>query len=513
MIKILGNRLFFIALFSFLSIHLYGGSVKVSVDEKEVILGDSILFTITVVGQESDPLPEMDSIGGVEVDNIMRHKGSDFVYVDGKSVMENTESITFEFKPTQNMTIPAFQLKVDGVLKTTDAINLTVRKLEEGEIRKNKYFSIDLKLNKSKVYLGEAVIATVFLRQKSALDIMSLDYKKPEFKNFFSKQLGEEKKYTEESDTVYELSYLLSPKKEGVLQVEPATAKIAQRVREKQVGGWFANVPKWSNLSSTELNLTVVKPTEDYDLMGNFTLTDTLDIQKVKLNKPVNLKVEIRGEGSFDDFEGLVFDLDGVTIYSEDAIIESKFEKESLKSHYSKSFAFISDHNFVIPPKSIRLFDYTTGQVKVLKTRGYHIIVEGGKKVAKVETIHTKNPVPIQSNQKETDTNQLSGFTVPSFLILFLTFILGIFATLFFRILLPILKQFLPFISKKWRDSRLGFDGYEALTILYPHIGENREVEEMVRRLYAIKNGDNSVEIDKELLKRLVKEYQVKTKN
>lgn len=512
MIKILGSQLFFMGMIVLLSIKLYAGSVEATVDEKEVILGDSVLFTITVVAQESDPLPEMDEIAGVKVDNIMRHKGSDFVYVDGKSVMEHTQTITFEFKPTKDITIPGLQIMVDGVVKTTNPIEVKVITLAEGEKRRNKYFSIDVKLNKSEVYLGEPVIATVLLRRKSALDIMSLDYSKPAFKNFFSKQLNGEKKYIEDSYTVYELSYLLSPKREGVLKIEAATAKIAQRVRERQAGGWFSNVPKWSNIASDELELKVVKPTQDYEIMGDFTLSCTLDTQKVEVNKPVNLKVEIIGEGNLDDFEGLAFNLDGVTIYSDEAKVESKFEKEHLETHYSKSFAFISDHDFIIPVKMIRLFNPKTGQIKILKTKGYSIKVEGGKEVAKVATVHTNNPVSIQSKELGVKQRQSSGFTFPSFLILFLTFILGIFTTLFFKNLLPLIKKFFPFLSKKWKDAALGFDGYEALQILYPHMSESLEVEDMVRRLYAIKNGDNNVKIDKEVLKKLVKAYQPKPK-
>jgi hypothetical protein len=497
-----------------LSLSVYAGTLEATVDEKEVILGDAVLFTITVVGEESDPLPEMDTIGGIEVDNIMRHKGSDFVYVDGKSVMEHTQSITFEFKPTKDLIIPGFQMSVDGEIKTSNSIHIKVVKLAKGEKRKNKYFSIEVKLNKSKIYLGEAVIATVYLRQKSALDIMSLDYTKPAFKDFFSKQLEGEKKYKEKSYTVYELSYLLTPKREGILKVEPAIAKIAQRVREKQEGGWFANVPKWSNIASDELELNVIKPHEDYDVMGKFSLTDVLDNQTVKANKPINLKIELQGEGSLEDFEGLSFTLDGVTIYSDDAKIESKFEDETLKSFYSKSFAFISDHDFIIPPQQIRMFNPQTGQIKILKTKGYSIKVLGGKKLENERMVHRKNTSTIVTDNKlEPLKYPVFKLNFPDFLILFLTFLLGVFATLFFKNLRSLLERFVPYLSKKWNNTKLGFDGYEALQILYPHMGDSREVEQMVRDLYAIKCGDTAVKINKELLTKLVKQYQVESKN
>ena len=47
----------------------------------------------------------------------------------------------------------------------------------------------------------------------------------------------------------------------------------------------------------------------------------------------------------------------------------------------------------------------------------------------------------------------------------------------------------------------------EALKILYGHISEDPEAEAMVHKLYARKNGDKSVEIDKKRLKTLVERY------
>ena len=48
----------------------------------------------------------------------------------------------------------------------------------------------------------------------------------------------------------------------------------------------------------------------------------------------------------------------------------------------------------------------------------------------------------------------------------------------------------------------------EALKILYAHMSEAPEIEAMVRKLYAKKNGDKSVVIDKKELKALVERFQ-----
>jgi len=86
MIRILGNKLW---LMVFTGVALFAGSIESSVDSKEIALGDSVLFSITVVGEESDPLPEMQEIGGIIIDQITRNKGSDFVHVNGKSIMQH----------------------------------------------------------------------------------------------------------------------------------------------------------------------------------------------------------------------------------------------------------------------------------------------------------------------------------------------------------------------------------------------------------------------------------------
>ena len=504
MIKILGKKLF---LLLFTGVSVYAGSVESTVDSTEIARGDSVLFSITVVGEESDPLPEMQEIDGVKIDQITRNKGSDFVYVNGKSVMQHTTTVTYEFKPPYNMTIPAFQVMVDGKMEITEAINLKVVKPIAGTKRKNKYFSLDIKLNKSTAYVGEPIVATVYFRQNTKIKLMQLDYKKPAFSDFFSKQLEGENTYKEGADTVHELNYLLVPKKEGNISIEAATAKVAQRVQERQEGGWFSNVPKWSNIASPSLTLEVKKPTGDYDIGGSFKLNSSVDMQSVKANKPVNLTIELEGEGSLDDFSGIEFDLSGVTVYSDEAKVKSEFKSNKLTSHYVKSFVFIGKEDFTIPSKEIRVFNYKTGGAQILKTKSYSIKVQGEKykKADDVPVVHSKNMVKKEREKeiKIEKTSLLKKFEniPPTILLLSLMFGLGAISALFSLYLVKLL-----FSGK--RGKKQGFDGYEALQILYPHIGESKEVEMMVRQLYAIKNGEKKIQIDRELLKRLIRQYK-----
>ena len=503
MIKILGKKIF---LLLFTSLAIYAGSIESSVDSTEIVKGDSVLFSLTIIGEKSDPLPELKDIDGMKIERITRSNKSDFVHINGKSVMQNTTTITYEFKPKYNMTIPAFQVMVDGKIEISKAINLKVVESKEGIKPKNKYFSLEMKLDKNRVYLGEPVIATIYFRQNKNINLMELKYKKPPFLAFYSKQLDGETTYKDGIYIVHELKYLLIPKKEGNITIQPATAKVSQRVQERQEGGWFANVPKMSNISSTPLKLEVLRPAfSDYDLAGSFTLTSSIDKRVVQANKPVNLTIELKGEGSLEEFEGIDIDLPDVTVYSDDANITSSYKKGKITSHYVKSFAFISDHDFTIPTKSIKLFDYTTGRLKYLKTKSYNIKVRGGltSKDEHIGVVHTKNGEKILSNIEKTSILNKFKNLSPSILLLSLTFLLGALSSFF---VLYIVKYF----TARTKAKKQAFNGHEALQILYPHMRESPEVEFMVRQLYAIKNGERKIKIDRELLRELLRKYKSK---
>ena len=261
------------------------------------------------------------------------------------------------------------------------------------------------------------------------------------------------------------------------------------------MGGWYIDVPKWTQVSSPSLIVNVEAPTKPHDIVGDYRLTQKIDQTKIKANKPVHLTIELLGEGTLDDYEGVEFTIPNVTVYSDDAKVESTLVGKVLHSHYSRSFVFVADHNFTIPSKTIRAYNYKTGEIKLLKTKSYSIDVEGAKLLQNSSMVHTQNPINLSGNSSSNQSR------LPTLLALFLAFILGVVVTYFFK--------YLPKVNI-WKPKGKSFRGDEALKILYPKMGESKEVEEMVRKLYAIKNGNRKIEIDKQQLKELVERYRDK---
>jgi len=277
----------------------------------------------------------------------------------------------------------------------SEPINIKVLKSSSGQKRASKDFSLDLKIDKSKFYLGESIMLTVYFKQRSNVNVMQIEYTPPAFKEFFSKQIGEGKTYRKGVFTIQELNYMLIAKRAGKLSLEPARARVAQQSRQRQ-GGWFMDVPKWTKISSPALSVEVLEPNEPHDLVGAYHLSDSVDHLKVKSNKPVTLKMELFGKGTLDDYDGIHFDIPSVTMYSDDAKIESKLLGKELQSRYAKSFVFISDHNFTIPSKEIRAYNYKTAKVEVLKTKAYSIEVEGSKETISRPVV--QRSAAVQSN-------------------------------------------------------------------------------------------------------------------
>jgi len=489
--KILGS--FFIVL-SFLS----AGSITATVDSTEVVEGDSVLLTLAVTGQKVDHIPDIKEINGKKVFNTQRRTASNFVYVNGKSSMEQTHMLMLEFRPDSNMTIPAFSAKVDGKMEQTKPVTVTVLKAVQGVKRATKDFALDITVEKSKFYLGESIVLNLYFKQRTNVDVMQIDYTPPAFKDFFSKQLGDGKTYKKGPFTIQELNYLLIAKKSGKLTLEPARAKIAQRARQRQRGGWFVDVPKWTKISSPSLELEVIEPTQEHDLVGQFRLTDKVDQMNVNANKPITLRIELLGKGTLDDYDGISFDIPSVTMYSDDAKVESALMGKKLQSRYQKSFVFISDHDFTIPSKEIKVYDYETGKVKVLRTKAYDIKVDAGKKVVATPIVHTQTPVKTAISSPKLNEHWYDS--LPSILALLSAFVLGVLATL-------ALKYLPTFVLPKMKFKNMSSKYEEALKVLYPKIGESQEVEDMVRKLYALKRGDKSVVIDKKYLQKLVEKY------
>ena len=481
---------------------LSAASVEATLSNPEVVQGNMVQLRIIATGDRA-AFPNIREIGGSQVLGRHQSQNNSISYVNGNVTSEHTTSLTLTFAPQHDMTIPSYSVNIDGTVYKTEPIKLKVIKSNAPQVANSNKFSLQMRADKKSVMVGEPFVVTVFFSLQNGVRLSeNPQYNKPGFKGFFVNEVEQQQAYREGNRQVTELKYILIPKSEGNFTLEPATAKIgvADTSRRDMFGRFFGTV--WTPIASNTIDIEIMKTPEDTDLVGRFTIESNIDKQSVKANKPVNLTVKIEGEGNLEDFEFPDYEIDGVTIYSDDAKVESNLVEDKLHSTLTKSFAFISDHDFSIPERSISVYDTKKAKVNTLEIPAYKIKVEASKIAAPV--VNTSDKGVVQTNLKQTDTPQDSvakkevEIKSVAWWMLVLAFVLGI--------LFMYLLRYLP--TAKWTRNKSPFKESEALKILYAHMSEDVEAEAMVRKLYAKKNGDKSVIIDKKVLKALVEKYK-----
>ena len=486
----------------------YVPEAKALVSDTEIVAGNMIRLKIRANGDKVvfPNIEEIDSVKVLEQHEIIVNRPH---YINGVLKKERTILI-LTFAPHHDVTIPSYDVEIDGRMYKTKPIKIKVVPVNAQNTEDNNKFFLHLETDKKSVIVGEPVLVTVRLSLKLGLRLSdNPQYTQPAFKGFFSKQVGDEKVYQEGNRQITELKYLLTPQSNGTFNVGPARVKIgvADRNRQDMFGRSIHTI--WAPIASNRVKIKVIKKPQESDIVGRFTIENSLDTKNVKVNKPVTLTVKIEGDGTLEDFEFPDFEIDGVTVYSNDAEIATDLNNNTVHSTYSKNFTFVSNRDFTIPSRRISVYDTKSKTVKYLKVPSYDVHVEGSQvlatqnhqvKIPDASKVHSNLKIPQKSMLDTEEDNDLSEVQSAPWWMIMLAFVSGFLVMYLFKY----------FPSIKWKRKERAIKEAEALKILYAHINKSKEIEDMVRKLYAKKNGDKSIIIDKTLLKMLVENKELR---
>ena len=482
--------------------YLWSASVEATVSSMEVVSGNAVQLRIIATG-DNVKFPDIKTIDGYNVQGTHTGSSSSYSYTNGSMRSQHTKTRTLTFFPTKNMTIPSYEVEIEGKNYKTNPIAITIVKSNALTGQNNDMFSLQMSANKNRVMVGESLMVTVYFSLKNGVRLsQEIQYTPPTFPGFIVADAGEQNAYIKGNYQVQEVRYILTPQAEGNFTATPAHAKVgvADRSRRDIFGMSFGT--KWRQMASNTLDIEVLPQEKESDLVGDFTVDTTIDAQEVKVNKPVNLTVKIEGKGNLESFEFPKYEIDGVTVYSDEAKVDTKVVAGELYSIYSKSFAFISEDDFTIPARSFSVLTPKDHQIKALDVNGYDIkIKRTSRSSLSAENTHTNGVVQTNMTQaietKEVAVEKKVEVKSVAWWMLAVAFGLG----MLFMFVLRWLPELKTGSNSPYKES-------EALKILYGHMSEDAQIEEMVRKLYARKNGDKSVEIDKKVLKEMVERFR-----
>jgi len=474
---------------------IYANSVKATVSNTILVEGNSVNLQIKAIGDKI-VFPQIREVAGNMITSTSQSSNTSFTFGMNGKTYETSTTKYITFIPTKDITIPSYRVKIDGKDYHTKPIDIKLIKTKKAKQQGKALFMLELNSTKSQVSVGESFTVTLYFSLKKGVRLsQNIQYTPPGFAGFLVKEGSKPKEYQEGEYQIQELKYILTAITEGNFTIKPAQAKIGvqDRMRKDMFGMMFGT--QWKETVSNLINIEVLPQAENSDMIGDYEVQTTIDNKSVKANKPVNLTINIKGKGNLETFEFPKYEIDGVTIYSNDAQIETTVVGDGLESSYTKSFAFISDRDFSIPKVDLTTLT-SEGKLKALTIDSVDIKVEQtpqtsvdkNKGVVKTEIAPVVPVAPKEKIVEKIVEVQVGGV---EWWMLIVAFVAGMLVVIIW-INLPTFKR-----DKKYTND-------QALKLLYSKIGEDEKVEEMVRKLYARKNGDKTVKIDKKELKAIV---------
>jgi len=505
------------------------GSVSIQAIPQTVQKGHSVTVTVSAQGKEVT-FPSIDHIGPYPINAPQISQNIEAKYVNGSFSAQQKKTMRFSFFPDKNITIPPLSIQVDGQTRHTQALAIHVRSAAAGHAQNG--YRLEMIPSTRRVYVGQPLVLNVVFFEPRNSQVTQAQYVPPKFDGFFVKSDNQEQLQQDAQGTSHIFTYILTPQKEGNFTITAPQIKLGIRTFSgaRDPWGFFNNDVRWQALQASPVTIHVRPVPSPVDLVGDFKMNATVDSSQVPADKPVNYTLTIEGTGSLEDIDDPKFDLNDVTVYSDDAQVSSRIQNGHIISHWVKKYTFIADHDFTIPALKEKVFNPMTAQVSTLTTPPYPIHVTGdstrntGNQNPPAQApapAATQTPPALTQTPASTPGALTSRESNRSLLedtawyalqaheknsrqwplwALILAFVAGIVAA-------SIAMRFWPRIRRRRsltvRSRHYSTD--EALAILYPHTNDSAEIEAMVRELYQAKQ-DSNIKVDQEKLGKLIEQ-------
>lgn len=392
--KLLGKiGLIFICL-----VYTYGA--KLTLSNSQIIPGEEVSFQISATGKNI-AFPDINKIDSYKV--MKTGSGINTVVINGSITTEKTQG--YVFSPTSDVTIPAFIVKVDGKEEYTKQTKINI--ISQSQMQSKPPFHITMDVDNKSPYVGQMIQLHVTIKIDERLSIGDLQMGIDGLDNFWNKDKPSQTQSNENGYKILKANYWLSPLKDGNLTLGPATVRVGIRSRSSGQFNSFFERMNYKTFSTKPIPLHVKPLPSGAKVSGDFTIEAVADKKDVEAGKPVNVTIQIKGNGNLDELESLKNEIQNVVIYDDKPSIKSGSVGGTYESSWRQKLAYIGSNDFTIPPFSLTFFDTKSGKIKTIKTNSILVHVKGN--VAK--SVESKSeiiaPTKTKVIVKKVDTNWL----------------------------------------------------------------------------------------------------------
>ena len=471
----LGNKIVFILLIA--SQAMYAGVVA-SVDRERVGYGEAVTYNLTLSGEDVKR-PEIYTLCGEDV--VATGSSTSIKIVNGN--YQKSYVLSYKFIAKKSCTIDSISLDLDGKIQKTEAIDIVVEKVVAS---KDDNFLLTMSTNKKEVYVGEPFELTLLFKQRKSAQVVDNKFAQPDFKGFWVKGEPTQEVVKEQEYINTKIIYKMASQREGSFLISPAQISIASRQNTKNFYGGFFPEVKWKNYFSNDVNITSKARPNGIDFIGDLNIEASASVVEVNANEAVNVTIKVSGEGNLEDIKSFKPYVNGVSVFDEKILIKDNV--------LTQKITFVGENDFTIPSFSLKVFNPMTKETKTISTKAIDIKVNNSK-TPKDELTIKREKKSDKEIVKEVVSEKLDTLRVG---IIFLS-------GLVFGILLMLLK---PFLSFK-REKKLDVKDHKMLLVKLMPFKENEDVTSLVDILENNLYKDEKQELDKKLLKEILKKYEI----
>jgi len=356
--------------------------------------GDAVVFTLEANGRDIT-FPQIENIDGFTVSK--NGSSSSLTIINGKRTQQLLQQ--YKFFPNKSVVIPVFKVLIDGKEYFTKQRVIEKIKVQK---TKSKFLDFTIEVSPHDLYVGEQTIFTLKFKYRRDLQIVNIRYTQPTFDGFWSKELGEAKKYNEGAFEVQELKYVLFPQKSGKINIPALKMDISLLDPRGSNNSFFGPATTVEKVYSNELNLRVTTLPQDAFLIGDFSIASKIDKDTLNAGDALNYEIQIEGRGNIDDIPELKLKIPNATIYENKATKTYDMTGGIYGGVYKKTFSIVANEDIKIPSIELSFFNKKKNKVVKLTTKQYNV---------KVNNAIVNNNVTQLNKERSTNTLSLEQKT------------------------------------------------------------------------------------------------------
>ncbi len=474
--KNLGKILLLIFLFPYALF----GDIRASVDSTTVELGDMITYSLNISGEDIER-PNIHSLCGTDVISTSSQTSIEMINGDYRK----SYILGYKFLPQKSCVIEPIELEIDGKQVKSNSVKVTVSAVVAS---KDSEFELSIESSKDEVFVGETFEMNLLFKQKKGAEAVDSKFVAPAMKGFWVKDESKPTRYDDGEYTVTKIIYTIAAQRAGELKVTQAQMRIASRSHTRDTWGAWVPKIKWKSYFSKELTISVKPLPNGVKLIGDFTISATVDKKSINANEAVNVNIKVLGIGNLEDIKSFKPFVDGVSVFDEKIEIQ--------RMQLTQKLAFVAEEDFIVPSFSLKYYDTNTKEIKTISTQPIAIKVKNAKKK---EELIIKRDTPKMQSVAPSSSSSVSGEVSYSFVIIALIIGFGL------GIVLMISK---PWIYLK-REKPISIKEPKILLVKLLPFKDDAEVQEIIDILENNLYSSDKKELDKKKVKEILKKYEI----